>query len=661
MNYIYYNEFGKEVKKYLSPIAKGSSGIKIYIFSDFDNSSETGYEVSASFKKADGFVAGDIFLPLSSNTKINPYNQQAMYYRELTIGNDVTDIVGGLQLSIRYIQTNVIEVDPDAIPPVTYEEEVINVTGMVTFNIYDATSFISPPQNTALINLKNYLLNYIDTQDANIFEVDRTFLQSLGVTNNLTVGNTLEVGDNATFNQDATIGVDLTVFGKIFAEGGLDSRANKIINVAPPENPLDAVNKSYVDTALITKENLINKITEWSVSPTDDEYPSAKLVKDYLDEHIYTKPEIDAKLSATYKPKGTITGTELLAITPTSDNEGFVYNISTEFTTTINFLEGAGITHRAGENVVIVEISEGVYKFDVLSGFIDLSNYVEKDDNEILTTENVTINTDVGGLPSGTTINTGTSITDLIKLLGIKTYYPTFIAPSLTLAIDVNNSVEAGYISTATLTATFNKGEIKGDLIEGVWNANTKQNDRAGDVDTYEINGVDNGGVNTKTLTDNVIEEGANAYNAKVYFTTGPQPLDSDGNNYETPLAPGNILTSKTIYGYRKLFYGLSSQATNSAEVRALSNSLLNPTNGTTFTINITSGASKVVFAYPATLQDVTEVIYKEGLNADIKGIFTKTTVSVEGANGYTAIDYKVYTYTPINPFDSPVTYEVKI
>ncbi len=308
-----------------------------------------------------------------------------------------------------------------------------------------------------------------------------------------------------------------------------------------------------------------------------------------------------------------------------------------------------------------MEISEGVYKFDVLSGFVDLSNYVEKDDNEILTTENVTINTDVGGLPSGTTINTGTSITDLIKLVGIKTYYPTFIAPTLSLAINVDNGVEAGYTSDATLTATFNKGEIKGDLVEGVWNANAKQNDRAGDLDTYEINGVDNGGVNTKTLTDNVIEEGANVYNAKVYFATGPQPIDSDGNNYETPLAAGNITTSKTIYGYRKLFYGLSSQATNSAEVRALSNSLLNPTNGTTFTINITSGASKVVFAYPATLQDVTEVIYKEGLNADIKGIFTKTTVSVEGANGYTAIDYKVYTYTPINPFDSPVTYEVKI
>ena len=291
----------------------------------------------------------------------------------------------------------------------------------------------------------------------------------------------------------------------------------------------------------------------------------------------------------------------------------------------------------------------------------DLSNYVEKDDNEILTTEDITINTDVGGLPNGTTINTGTSITDLIKLLGIKTYYPTFIAPTLSLAINVDNGVEAGYKSDATLTATFNKGEIKGNLVEGVWNANTKQNDRAGDLDYYVINGVDNGGVNTKTLTNNVIADGANDYTAKVYFTTGPQPLDSDGINYETPLAGGNISTSKTIYGYRKLFYGLSSQATNSAEVRALSNSLLNPTNGTTFTINITSGASKVVFAYPATLQDVTEVIYKEGLNADVKGVFTKTTVSVKGANGYTATDYKVYTYTPINPFDSAVTYEVKI
>ena len=118
MNYIYYNEFGKEIKKYLSPIAKGSSGIKIYIFSDFDNSSETEYEVSASFKKADGFVAGDIFLPLSSNTKINPYNQQEMYYRELTIGNDVTDIVGGLELSIRYITINVITINPDAEPQI---------------------------------------------------------------------------------------------------------------------------------------------------------------------------------------------------------------------------------------------------------------------------------------------------------------------------------------------------------------------------------------------------------------------------------------------------------------------------------------------------------------------------------------------------------------
>ena len=48
---------------------------------------------------------------------------------------------------------------------------------------------------------------------------------------------------------------------------------------------------------------------------------------------IYTKTDINTMLSSTYKPKGT--GTELLAITPSSENEGFVYNISTEFTTPI--------------------------------------------------------------------------------------------------------------------------------------------------------------------------------------------------------------------------------------------------------------------------------------------------------------------------------------
>ena len=98
-----------------------------------------------------------------------------------------------------------------------------------------------------------------------------------------------------------------------------------------------------------------------------------------------------------------------------------------------------------------------------------------------------------------------------------------------------------------------------------------------------------------------------------------------------------------------------------------MSNSLLNPSNGSSFTINIPTGTTNVVFAYPSTLRDVTEVKYVEGLGSDVKNNFVKTLVDVNGLNSYTAIEYKVYNFTPTGvggvsvPFSQDVTYIVKI
>jgi len=93
----------------------------------------------------------------------------------------------------------------------------------------------------------------------------------------------------------------------------------------------------------------------------------------------YTKTEVDGKLSATYKPAGSAASVaalgELIAA-----NEGKVYNMTSSFTTTADFVEGAGKTHPAGTNVVIIDSGSGVYKYDVLSGFVDLSGYVQSSD-----------------------------------------------------------------------------------------------------------------------------------------------------------------------------------------------------------------------------------------------------------------------------------------
>lgn len=83
---------------------------------------------------------------------------------------------------------------------------------------------------------------------------------------------------------------------------------------------------------------------------------------------------IDNKLGSTYKPKGSIAFASLPSLI--ADNEGNVYNITDAFTTTSDFVEGAGKNYPAGTNVVIVNTTGTTYKYDVLSGFVDLSGYV---------------------------------------------------------------------------------------------------------------------------------------------------------------------------------------------------------------------------------------------------------------------------------------------
>lgn len=57
---------------------------------------------------------------------------------------------------------------------------------------------------------------------------------------------------------------------------------------------------------------------------------------------------------------------------------GNVYNVTDAFTTTANFVEGAGNKYPKGTNVVVVKVGDA-YKYDVLAGFVDLSGYVEKE------------------------------------------------------------------------------------------------------------------------------------------------------------------------------------------------------------------------------------------------------------------------------------------
>ena len=67
------------------------------------------------------------------------------------------------------------------------------------------------------------------------------------------------VSDTPTFNNVTTTG-DLNVGGTVHAHGGLDVHNNRIVNVADPKDPTDAVNKRYVDNAVKNINNNINRL-----------------------------------------------------------------------------------------------------------------------------------------------------------------------------------------------------------------------------------------------------------------------------------------------------------------------------------------------------------------------------------------------------------------
>jgi len=174
-----------------------------------------------------------------------------------------------------------------------------------------------------------------------------------------------------------------------------------------------------------------------NVSQADlDEALAAVITAKANSADVYTKAEVDGKISSVYKPGGSVTFANL----PTADEAhlGLVYNVTNGFTTTDGFLEGAGKKHTAGTNVVVVKSGEE-YKYDVLSGFVDLSEYaktadvVAKEEGKGLSTNDYT-NDDkakLGGIAEGATKVEASETNGNIKVNGSET--PVYVLPDTVL------------------------------------------------------------------------------------------------------------------------------------------------------------------------------------------------------------------------------------
>lgn len=139
-------------------------------------------------------------------------------------------------------------------------------------------------------------------------------------------------------------------------------------------------NKAATMTDVNNAKSEVNSYTDGQVSAAKTELigsgsGSSTTIKGVYDEaKTYTDQQVAAQIGSAYKAAGSVEFASLPELA--ASEEGKVYNVTDAFTTNENFIEGAGKKYPAGTNVVCIDSDDaGTYKWDVLSGIIDLSSY----------------------------------------------------------------------------------------------------------------------------------------------------------------------------------------------------------------------------------------------------------------------------------------------
>lgn len=162
----------------------------------------------------------------------------------------------------------------------------------------------------------------------------------------------------------------------------------------------------------------------------------------------------------------------------------------------------------------------------------------------------------LGGIPAGTTVAQlkNKTFSQLFDELIFPTVNPTFEAPTAALSLKSTSTPTIQEVGTTgasvpvavSFATGYNPGAIK---IAGV-----KKQNRGGYLKSNEsFIYINNNPANKNFPTE--IPEGSTVYKYRAAYAQGPQPLDSKGNNYQTPLPAGTVDSAAiSIYGVYPYF-----------------------------------------------------------------------------------------------------------
>lgn len=353
------------------------------------------------------------------------------------------------------------------------------------------------------------------------------------------------------------------------------------------------------------------------------------------------------------------------------------------------FAQNTDVKPKKGDVFVVTTTVDGstyeqsAYFYDG-SAWVAMTGSVDAD--KVILRENITLAggyTQVGNLTksqNGTaTFQTkGKSVADILTEIFSKRLQPTITAqPSVTgFALNGAKAVEAGtQVAAASYgTAELNPGSYKYGpdtaVVASGWKVERITDKATTEVANAETASLAAGSDNNGGAGFVIGDAGGDAvaslkYKATATHGAGVTAKDNLGSDSNPAVAIAAGTKSKetaTYTPFRNYFYGATAEkpTLNSDYIRSLTKSGKAYAAGT-LTINVPVGAQRVAIACIATAKGVTKVINETAMNADVTSTFVKSTVPVEGANGYSAKTYNVWIFEPAVAYGNAAVLKVTL
>lgn len=240
----------------------------------------------------------------------------------------------------------------------------------------------------------------------------------------------------------------------------------------------------------------------------------------------------------------------------------------------------------------------------------------------------------------------GKSLKEFLAGLLAAEKQPTATQPAVSVSVSTGKAYEVGTTVTPTYSASLSAGSYTYGPATGItpktWSVSNSATDEVLTTATGSFAPVVIGDSTNYSVT------------ATASYDAGAMPKTNIGNDAPAvQIAAGSksATASQKITGYRNFFYGVVKTTNLTSDIiRGLTaGGAYNSTK--TFNVNVTvDDGVGIVVAYPASSPraGVKEVLLTTSMNADITASYkVVANVDVEGANGATAIAYKIYLFKP--------------